>query len=201
MTRGGLSHAVGALMSNEAETADLPEVGDRSPASGRGGSASGSRGHAGDCGRPHRPARPPDLATRSPAPRVATRQGRFDYLLVESTGISEPLPVAQTFQFSDMMPAAPGADARPLSAVARLDTMVTVVDASGFLKDFTSADSLKDRCVVTTCWGARRVPASTRPRERADWQVIATPLPPPPHATQADGRRPRRRAVGRGPAR
>jgi G3E family GTPase len=51
-------------------------------------------------------------------------EGRFDYLLVESTGISEPLPVAETFTFR-------GEDGRSLGDVARLDTMVTVVDAIG----------------------------------------------------------------------
>ena len=52
--------------------------------------------------------------------------GRFDYLLIESTGISEPLPVAETFTFRDEQ-------GRSLSDLARLDTMVTVVDALNFL--------------------------------------------------------------------
>jgi G3E family GTPase len=66
------------------------------------------------------------------------REGRFDYLLVESTGISEPMPVAETFTFAD--------DAGvSLSDVARLDTMVTVVDALNFLRDFGSRDDLVDR--------------------------------------------------------
>lgn len=64
--------------------------------------------------------------------------GRFDYLLVESTGIGEPLPVATTFDFRDE-------DGRSLSDVARLDTMVTVVDASSLLADYASTDFLKDR--------------------------------------------------------
>ncbi len=64
---------------------------------------------------------------------------RFDYLLVESTGISEPLPVAETFAFSD---AESGAS---LSDVARLDTMVTVVDAKSFLDDRQSEDDLRAR--------------------------------------------------------
>ena len=66
------------------------------------------------------------------------KDGRFDYLLVESTGISEPMPVAETFTFAD--------DAgQSLSDVAELDTMVTVVDAGNFLRDFGSEDDLVDR--------------------------------------------------------
>ncbi|MEM7454574.1 MAG: GTP-binding protein [Planctomycetota bacterium] len=65
-------------------------------------------------------------------------EGRFDYLLVESTGISEPLPVAQTFMYEDE-------DGRTLSNVARLDTMVTVVDGLNFIQDFNSLDDLRDR--------------------------------------------------------
>ncbi len=66
------------------------------------------------------------------------REGRFDYLLVESTGISEPLPVAETFTFED-------ATGQQLSDVARLDTMVTVVDAKNFLRDWQSEDDLQVR--------------------------------------------------------
>jgi G3E family GTPase len=65
-------------------------------------------------------------------------EGRFDYLLIESTGIAEPLPVAATFDFR-------GEDGQSLSDVARLDTMVTVVDAINLLKDFSSHDFLADR--------------------------------------------------------
>ena len=65
-------------------------------------------------------------------------EGRFDYLLIESTGISEPLPVAATFDFRD-------ADGESLSDVARIDTMVTVVDAVNLLTDFSSHDFLADR--------------------------------------------------------
>jgi G3E family GTPase len=64
--------------------------------------------------------------------------GRFDYLLVESTGISEPLPVAETFSFEDEA-------GTSLSDVARLDTMVTVVDAKHFLADWHSEDDLRAR--------------------------------------------------------
>jgi len=65
-------------------------------------------------------------------------EGRFDYLLIESTGIAEPLPVAATFDFRD-------AEGESLSDVARLDTMVTVVDAVNLLRDFSSHDVLADR--------------------------------------------------------
>lgn len=65
-------------------------------------------------------------------------EGRFDYLLIESTGISEPLPVAATFDFRDENDVS-------LSDVARLDTMVTVVDTVNLLKDYASHDFLKDR--------------------------------------------------------
>ena len=66
------------------------------------------------------------------------RTGRFDYLLVESTGIGEPLPVAQTFVFEDEQ-------GESLSTVARLDTMVTVVDGPALLADLYSSDMLADR--------------------------------------------------------
>jgi G3E family GTPase len=65
-------------------------------------------------------------------------EGRFDYLLIESTGISEPLPVAETFTFADEQ-------GRGLSDLARLDTLVTVVDAFNFLRDYASEDMLQDR--------------------------------------------------------
>jgi len=65
-------------------------------------------------------------------------EGRFDYLLIESTGISEPLPVAETFTFE-------GDDGRSLGDVARLDTMVTVVDAASFLREYLASEDLRDR--------------------------------------------------------
>ncbi|GBR46159.1 zinc metallochaperone GTPase ZigA [Gluconobacter roseus] len=66
------------------------------------------------------------------------QEKRFDYLLIESTGIAEPLPVAATFEFRDE-------EGYSLSDVARLDTMVTVVDAVNLLKDYGSTDFLRDR--------------------------------------------------------
>ena len=66
------------------------------------------------------------------------QDGRFDNLVIESTGISEPLPVAETFTFADE-------EGISLSDVASLDTMVTVVDAVNFLKDFEEAKSLKEK--------------------------------------------------------
>ena len=66
------------------------------------------------------------------------REGRFDYLLIESTGISEPMPVAETFTFADDQ-------GRSLGDVARLDTMVTVVDARNFPLELTSLEELRDR--------------------------------------------------------
>jgi len=65
------------------------------------------------------------------------QEGRFDYLVIESTGISEPLPVAETFTFADE-------NGVSLSDVANLDTMVTVVDGVNFLKDYDEAQYLQD---------------------------------------------------------
>ncbi len=65
------------------------------------------------------------------------KDDKFDYLVIESTGISEPLPVAETFTFADE-------DGVSLSDVANLDTMVTVVDAVNFLKDYDEAKYLKE---------------------------------------------------------
>jgi G3E family GTPase len=66
------------------------------------------------------------------------QDGRFDYLLIESTGISEPLPVAETFTFRDEQ-------GKSLADMARLDTMVTVVDGINFLIDYQAAESLATR--------------------------------------------------------
>jgi len=65
------------------------------------------------------------------------KAGKFDYLLIESTGISEPLPVAETFTFADE-------DGVSLSDISTLDTMVTIVDAVNFLKDFNEAKYLQE---------------------------------------------------------
>jgi G3E family GTPase len=70
--------------------------------------------------------------------RTLAEAGRFDYLVIESTGISEPLPVAATFSFRDEA-------GQSLGDVARLDTMVTVVDAVNLLKDYVSHEFLADR--------------------------------------------------------
>lgn len=70
--------------------------------------------------------------------RRLAQEGRFDYLLIESTGISEPLPVAETFTFRDE-------DGVSLSDIAQLDTMVTVVDGYHFLRDYSSRDFIADR--------------------------------------------------------
>jgi G3E family GTPase len=69
------------------------------------------------------------------------REGRFDYLLIESTGISEPLPVAETFAFEDE-------EGRSLGDVARLDTMVTVVDSESFLREYLASEDLRDRGIA-----------------------------------------------------
>lgn len=70
--------------------------------------------------------------------RQVAEEGRFDYLLIESTGVSEPLPVAATFEFRDEA-------GRSLSDLTRLDAMVTVIDTIHLLKDFSSTDFLADR--------------------------------------------------------
>jgi len=63
---------------------------------------------------------------------------RFDHLVIESTGVSEPMPVAETFTFEDE-------DGNSLGEISEIDTMVTVVDAPNFLQDYSSTESLIDR--------------------------------------------------------
>jgi len=70
--------------------------------------------------------------------RRLAAEGRFDYLLIESTGVSEPMPVAATFDFRDE-------EGQSLSDLARLDAMVAVVDAFNFLRDYGSSDDLAER--------------------------------------------------------
>jgi G3E family GTPase len=74
--------------------------------------------------------------------RLADEQ-RFDAILIESTGIAEPMPIAETFTFVDD-------DGTSLSDVARLDTMVTVVDAFNFLRDYGSAEALAERGIAAS---------------------------------------------------
>ncbi len=69
--------------------------------------------------------------------RRLAAEGRFDYLVIEATGIAEPLPVAATFAFRDE-------NGDSLADVARLDTMVTVVDAASLLRQYSSHDFLRD---------------------------------------------------------
>ena len=68
--------------------------------------------------------------------RELAQDGRFDYLLIESSGISEPLPVAETFTFEDEK-------GESLSQFARLDTLVTVVDGVNFIQQYQQAQSLR----------------------------------------------------------
>jgi G3E family GTPase len=70
--------------------------------------------------------------------RALAEQGRFDHLLIEATGIAEPLPIATTFDFRDE-------NDRSLSDIAQLDTMVTVVDAANLVRDYSSSDFLAGR--------------------------------------------------------
>ena len=81
---------------------------------------------------------------------MLSQENRYDYLLIESSGISEPLPVAQTFVFDDNS----GTSLRDL---ARIDTMVTVVDAGRILSDFNSEDLLADRDQGVTQHDERRI--------------------------------------------
>jgi G3E family GTPase len=82
--------------------------------------------------------------------RKLAAERRFDYLLIESTGIGEPMPVAATFSFRD--------DAgNSLEDVARVDTMVTVVDAVNFLRDYDSIDQLNERKLGTDAEDERTI--------------------------------------------
>ncbi|WP_292236147.1 GTP-binding protein [Burkholderia sp.] len=75
--------------------------------------------------------------------RKLAAEGRFDAILIESTGIAEPMPIAETFTFVDDHGAS-------LAEIARLDTLVTVVDAFNFLRDYGSDDALAERGIAAT---------------------------------------------------
>ncbi len=75
--------------------------------------------------------------------RRLAEDGRFDAILIESTGIAEPMPIAETFTFVDE-------DGTSLAELARLDTLVTVVDAFNFLRDYGSDDALAERGIAAT---------------------------------------------------
>jgi G3E family GTPase len=97
------------------------------------------------------------------------RAGRFDYLVIESTGIGEPLPVAETFTFADEQ-------GRSLGDVARLDTMVTVVDAASFLADYASVHTLQRRGIAAGADDQRTVTDLLLDQvEFADVLVISKP--------------------------
>ena len=111
--------------------------------------------------------------------RALAEAGRFDALLIESTGIAEPLPVAASFEFRD-------ADGDSLSDVARLDCMVTVVDAVNLPRDFASHDSLADRGEVAGEGDARHlVHLLTEQIEFADVVVINKVASAGPQAVDA----------------
>jgi G3E family GTPase len=97
--------------------------------------------------------------------RKLAEAGRFDHLLIESSGISEPLPVAATFDFRD-------AEGVSLSDVARLDTMVTVVDAVNLLRDFSSHEFLAARVEVPEGDGRALVKLLVEQIEFADVVVL-----------------------------
>lgn len=78
------------------------------------------------------------------------KEGRFDAVVIESTGVSEPMPVAETFTFADE-------SGRSLNDLAQLDTMVTVVDARNFLEDYHSTDDLQTREMGVTDEDARTI--------------------------------------------
>jgi len=93
-------------------------------------------------------------------------EGRFDAILIESTGVAEPMPIAETFAFADD-------DGTSLGDIARLDTMVTVVDAFNFLRDYACADGLAERGIASAllAW-ARRAELSC---DRAALLVVQDP--------------------------
>ena len=91
------------------------------------------------------------------------REDRFDYLLIESSGISEPLPVATTFDFRDE-------SGFSLSDITRLDTMVTVVDCANLLKDYASHDFLRDRG-ETARFGIGRAFGNGRPDRQIECAI------------------------------
>lgn len=78
------------------------------------------------------------------------QEGRFDYLLIESTGIAEPLPIAETFTFTDE-------NGVGLPAITQLDTMVTVIDCPQIFRDLESVDSLSDRRMGMTADDERTI--------------------------------------------
>ncbi|GAA4786751.1 zinc metallochaperone ZinU [Olivibacter ginsenosidimutans] len=79
------------------------------------------------------------------------KENRFDYLLIESTGISEPIPVAQTWSYVDEQQ---GID---LSSFSYIDTMVTVVDCFNFFKDFGTHETLQDRALTDDAYDHRTI--------------------------------------------
>lgn len=83
--------------------------------------------------------------------RKLAESNRFDALLVESTGIGEPLPVAGTFEFRDE-------DDNSLPDIARLDTMATVVNSASLLADYSSPDFLRDRGEIARIDTLHRAP-------------------------------------------
>jgi G3E family GTPase len=98
--------------------------------------------------------------------RRLAAQGRFDYLLIESTGIGEPMPVAATFDFTSE-------DGESLNDVARIDTTVTVVDAHNLLADYSSTDLLSQRGEVAGDEDSRSLAALlTEQIEFADVVVV-----------------------------
>ena len=101
--------------------------------------------------------------------RDLAAEGRFDYLLIESTGISEPLPVAATFDFRD-------ADGHSLSDVSQLDTTVTVVDAANLVNSYSSTDFLRDQGERLGDGGLKcqRTGGQTAPISRRLWITIGT---------------------------